>query len=106
MSKIKLGMVGGGKGSFIGEVHRMAARLDDRYELIAGALSADVKTAKESALNLNLDKNRTYSSYETMAEVESSLESGIDAVAIVTPNHLHAKIAEIFLSKGIHVICV
>ena len=105
MSKIKLGMVGGGKGSFIGEVHRMAARLDDRYELIAGALSADAKTSKESALNLNLDKNRTYSSYETMAEVESSLESGIDAVAIVTPNHLHAKIAEIFLSKGIHVIC-
>ena len=105
MSKIKLGMVGGGKGSFIGEVHRMAARLDDRYELIAGALSADAKTAKESALNLNLDRNRTYSSYETMAEVESSLESRIDAVAIVTPNHLHAKIAEIFLSKGIHVIC-
>ena len=98
MSKIKLGMVGGGKGSFIGEVHRMAARLDDRYELIAGALSADAKTAEESALSLNLDKSRSYSSYETMAEVESTLESGIDVVAIVTPNHLHAKIAEIFLS--------
>ena len=105
MSKIKLGMVGGGKGSFIGEVHRMAARLDDRYELIAGALSADAKIAEESALSINLDKSRSYSSYETMAEVESSLESGIDVVAIVTPNHLHAKIAEIFLSKGIHVIC-
>ena len=105
MSKIKLGMVGGGKGSFIGEVHRMAARLDDRYELIAGALSADSKTAEESALSLNLEGNRSYSSYETMAEVESSIESGIDAVAIVTPNHLHAKIAAIFLSKGIHVIC-
>ena len=55
MSKIKLGMVGGGKGSFIGEVHRMAARLDDRYELLAGALSSDANTAKESALSLNLD---------------------------------------------------
>ena len=105
MSKIKLGMVGGGKGSFIGEVHRMAARLDDRYELIAGALSADAKIAEESALSINLDKSRSYSSYETMAEVESSLESGIDVVAIVSPNHLHATIAEIFLSKGIHVIC-
>ena len=73
MSKIKLGMVGGGKGSFIGEIHRMAARLDDRYELVAGALSSDAKTAEESALSLNLNKNRSYSSYETMAEVELSL---------------------------------
>ena len=92
MSKIKLGMVGGGKGSFIGEVHRMAARLDDRYELLAGALSSDANTAKESALSLNLDKKRSYSSFDTMAEVEASLEDGIEAVAIVTPNHLHAQV--------------
>ena len=105
MSKIKLGMVGGGKGSFIGEVHRMAARLDDRYELLAGALSSDVNTAKESALSLNLDKKRSYSSFDTMAEVEAALEDGIEAVAIVTPNHLHAKVAEAFLNNGIHVIC-
>ena len=105
MSKIKLGMVGGGKGSFIGEVHRMAARLDDRYELLAGALSSDANTAKESALSLNLDKKRSYSSFETMAEVEASLEDGIEAVAVVTPNHLHAQVAEAFLNNGIHVIC-
>ncbi len=105
MSKIKLGMVGGGKGSFIGEVHRMAARLDDRYELLAGALSSDVNTAKESALSLNLDKKRSYSSFDTMAEVEAALEDGIEAVAIVTPNHLHAQVAEAFLNNGIHVIC-
>ena len=105
MSKIKLGMVGGGKGSFIGEVHRMAARLDDRYELLAGALSSDANTAKESALSLNLDKKRSYSSFDTMAEVEASLEDGIEAVAIVTPNHLHAQVAEAFLNNGIHVIC-
>ena len=105
MSKIKLGMVGGGKGSFIGEVHRMAARLDDRYELLAGALSSDANTAKESALSLNLDKKRSYSSFDTMAEVEASLEDGIEAVAVVTPNHLHAQVAEAFLNNGIHVIC-
>ena len=105
MSKIKLGMVGGGKGSFIGEVHRMAARLDDRYELLAGALSSDANTAKESALSLNLDKKRSYCSFDTMAEVEASLEDGIEAVAIVTPNHLHAQVAEAFLNNGIHVIC-
>ena len=105
MSKIKLGMVGGGKGSFIGEVHRMAARLDDRYELLAGALSSDANTAKESALSLNLDKKRSYSSFDTMAEVEAALEDGIEAVAIVTPNHLHAQVAEAFLNNGIHVIC-
>ena len=105
MSKIKLGMVGGGKGSFIGEVHRMAARLDDRYELLAGALSSDANTAKESALSLNLDKKRSYFSFDTMAEVEASLEDGIEAVAVVTPNHLHAQVAEAFLNNGIHVIC-
>jgi len=98
-------MVGGGKGSFIGEVHRIAARLDDRYELLAGALSADAKTAQASAHNLNLDKKRSYSSFETMAKVESALEDGIEAVAIVTPNHLHAQVAETFLSNGIHIIC-
>ena len=105
MSRIKLGMVGGGKGSFIGEVHRIAARLDDRYELLAGALSADAKTAKESADSINLDERRSYSSFETMAKVESSLEDGIEAVAIVTPNHLHAQVAETFLKNGIHIIC-
>ena len=105
MSRIRLGMVGGGKGSFIGEVHRIAARLDDRYELLAGALSADAKTAQASAHNLNLDKKRSYSSFETMAKVESALEDGIEVVAIVTPNHLHAQVAETFLSNGIHIIC-
>ena len=105
MGRIKLGMVGGGKGSFIGEVHRMAARLDGRYELLAGAFSADAKRAKESALDLGVTETRSYSSYEIMAEMESALPDGIEAVAIVTPNHLHATVAEAFLKKGIHVIC-
>ena len=105
MGRIKLGMVGGGKGSFIGEVHRMAARLDGRYELLAGAFSADAKRAKESALDLGVTETRSYSSYEIMAEMESALPDGIEAVAIATPNHLHATVAEAFLKKGIHVIC-
>ena len=99
MGRIKLGMVGGGKGSFIGEVHRMAARLDGRYELLAGAFSADAKRAKESALDLGVTETRSYSSYEIMAEMESALPDGIEAVAIATPNHLHATVAEAFLKK-------
>ena len=105
MNKIKLGMVGGGKDAFIGDVHRMAARLDGRYELIAGALSSDANRAAESAAELGVDGKRSYSSYHEMARKEGKLKSGIDAVTIVTPNHLHADVAKEFLKAGIHVIC-
>ena len=105
MNKIKLGMVGGGKGAFIGDVHRMAARLDGRYELIAGSLSSDANRAAESAAELGVDANRSYNSYHEMARKEGKLKSGIDAVTIVTPNHLHADVAKEFLKEGIHVIC-
>ena len=105
MNKIKLGMVGGGKGAFIGDVHRMAARLDGRYELIAGALSSDANRAAESAAELGVDGKRSYNSYHEMARKEGKLKSGIDAVTIVTPNHLHADVAKEFLKAGIHVIC-
>ena len=105
MSQIKLGMVGGGQGAFIGSVHRIAARLDGHYKLVAGALSSNPETSKVSALELDIKQDRSYSTFKEMAEKESSLEDGIDAVAIVTPNHLHFPIAECFLSKGIHVIC-
>jgi len=105
MNKIKLGMVGGGKGAFIGDVHRMAARLDGRYELIAGSLSSDANRAAESAAELGVDAKRSYNSYHEMARKEGKLKSGIDAVTIVTPNHLHADVAKEFLKEGIHVIC-
>ena len=105
MSQIKLGMVGGGQGAFIGSVHRIAARLDGHYKLVAGALSSNPETSKASALELDIKHDRSYSTFQEMAEKESSLEGGIEAVAIVTPNHLHFPIAECFLSKGIHVIC-
>jgi len=103
--RIRLGMVGGGQGAFIGAVHRLAARMDDHYELVAGALSSDPARAAASAQDIGLSPDRSYSSYEEMAKVEASLPDGIEAVAIVTPNHMHAPVAKAFLKAGIHVIC-
>ncbi|MDP6414363.1 MAG: Gfo/Idh/MocA family oxidoreductase, partial [Gammaproteobacteria bacterium] len=104
-AKIRLGMVGGGQGAFIGEVHRIAARLDNRFELVAGALSSDPQRATDSAAELGIDPKRSYNSFEEMASREGKLKSGIEAVAIVTPNHLHCAAAKAFLNAGIHVIC-
>jgi predicted dehydrogenase len=103
--RIRLGMVGGGQGAFIGGVHRMAARLDDRYELVAGALSSDAARATASAAELHIAAERSYADYRDMARKEAAREDGIDAVAIVTPNHLHGRIATAFLDAGIDVIC-
>jgi predicted dehydrogenase len=103
--RIRLGMVGGGQGAFIGGVHRMAARIDDRYELVAGALSSDAARAAASAAELHLAPQRSYADYAEMARREAAREDGIDVVAIVTPNHLHGRIASAFLDAGIDVIC-
>lgn len=103
--RIRLGMVGGGEGAFIGAVHRIAARLDDHYELVAGALSADPARAARSAASLGLDPSRSYGDFAAMATAEADRPDGIEAVAIVTPNHLHAPAAHAFLDAGIHVIC-
>lgn len=103
--RLRLGMVGGGHGAFIGAVHRLAARLDDHYELVAGALSSDPDRAVASAAALRLDVARSYIDYREMARTEAARPDGIDVVAIVTPNHLHAPVATAFLEAGIHVIC-
>jgi len=103
--KIRLGMVGGGIGAFIGDVHRMAARLDDRYELVAGAFSSDPARTKESAAEFGVAEDRAYEDFTTMAREERARADGIEAVAIVTPNHLHHAPARAFLDAGIHVIC-
>jgi len=107
--RIRLGMVGGGQGAFIGGVHRMAARIDDRYELVAGALSSDPTRANASAAELHIAAERSYADYREMAKAEAARnerdQSGIDVVAIVTPNHLHGRIASAFLDAGIDVIC-
>jgi len=103
--RLRLGMVGGGQGAFIGGVHRIAARIDDRYELVAGALSSDPERAKASAAELRIAPDRAYSNFEEMAKAEAAREDGIDVCAIVTPNHVHAAAAKAMLAAGIHVIC-
>jgi predicted dehydrogenase len=105
ISRIRLGMVGGGIGAFIGGVHRMAARLDNRFELVAGALSSSPDKAVASGHELGLSPDRVYSSYKDMAIREARLKNGIEAVAIVTPNNVHYEAAREFLKRGIHVIC-
>jgi predicted dehydrogenase len=103
--RIRLGMVGGGEGAFIGAVHRYAARLDDRFELVAGALSSRADASQRSGRALGLDPGRIYDDYTAMARAESARPDGIEAVSIVTPNHVHAPVARAFLEAGIHVIC-
>ncbi len=102
---IRLGMVGGGQGAFIGGVPRIAARIDGEFTLVAGALSSDPERAKASAAELGLDPERSYGSFEEMAKTEAKRVDGIEAVAIVTPNHMHWPAAKVFLEAGIHVIC-
>ena len=87
--RLRYGMVGGGRDAFIGAVHRMAARLDDRCELVAGALSADPEKARLSGLDLGLDPARIYADFGEMARAEKARADGIEAAVIVTPNHLH-----------------
>ncbi|HLH51157.1 MAG TPA: Gfo/Idh/MocA family oxidoreductase, partial [Roseiarcus sp.] len=103
--KLRIGMVGGGRAAFIGAVHRMAARLDDLIVLTAGALSADPENARLSGADLGLDPDRVYADYREMAAREAARPDGIEAVVIVTPNHLHHPVAKAFLEAGIDVIC-
>ncbi len=103
MERIKLGMVGGGNDAFIGAVHRIAARIDDKYELVAGALSSTPEKSVASGEALGL--KRVYEDFKKMASREARRKDGIEAVAIVTPNHVHYKAAREFLKRGIHVIC-
>ena len=105
-ARIRLGMVGGGEGAFIGAVHRIAARIDDHYELVAGALVVRRrKRRKRSGQALGLAPERIYGDFENMAKAEAKRPDGIEAVAIVTPNDMHAPAAKAFLKAGIHVIC-
>jgi predicted dehydrogenase len=103
--RIRLGMVGGGQGAFIGAVHRLAARMDDQYMLVAGALSSDEARARVSGEELGLAPDRIYSDFREMAKREAKRNDGIEAVSIVTPNHLHFPVSKAFMEAGIHVIC-
>ena len=103
--RLRLGMVGGGPGGFIGAVHRIAARIDDRYDLVAAALSSNPDRARQAAIDLHIAPDRAYGSFAEMAAAESKRPDRIDVVAIVTPNHLHFAPAKAFLEAGFHVIC-
>ena len=103
--RIRLGMVGGGRGAFIGAVHRIASRIDDQYELVAGCFSSDAERSAASGADLGVAAGRSYASFAEMAVKEARRKDGIEAVAIVTPNHMHAPVALQFLKRGIHVIC-
>lgn len=103
--RLRLGMVGGGEGAFIGAVHRMAARLDDRWTLVAGAFSADSARSRAFGRALGLAEDRCYGDWRTMAAAEAGRADRIDAVAIVTPNDQHHGPARAFLDAGVAVIC-
>jgi predicted dehydrogenase len=103
--RLRVGMVGGGRDAFIGAVHRMAMRLDDVFELVAGALSSNADNARASAADLRIAPDRAYADYQEMARLEGARPDGIEAIVIVTPNHLHYPVAKAFLEAGIDVIC-
>ncbi|MGB0776375.1 MAG: Gfo/Idh/MocA family protein, partial [Akkermansiaceae bacterium] len=103
--KLRMGMVGGGRGAFIGAVHRMAANLDGKIELVAGAFSSNPEKSKLSGEDFFLDPSRVYASYAEMAEKEAAREDGIDFVSIVVRNDMHAEVAKVFLETGINVVC-
>jgi predicted dehydrogenase len=105
--KLRMGMVGGGRGAFIGSVHRMAANLDGKIELVAGCFSSDPEKSRLSGEDFFLSPERVYGNYEEMADNESAMPPGerIDFVSIVARNDLHYKVAKKFLESGIHVIC-
>jgi len=101
--RLRAGIVGGGRGAFIGAVHRIAAQIDGEAELVAGALSSDPVNARSSAQAWYLA--RSYDSYAQMAREEAARADGIDFVIVATPNSLHFAVAKAFLESGIHVVC-
>ena len=103
--RLRLGMVGGGPGSLIGPVHRLAARIDDRYEFVAGALSSNPERARQGGREAHLAPDRSYETWQAMVEGERNRPDRIDVVAIVTPNNVHYGPAKAFMEAGFDVIC-
>lgn len=104
--KLRLGMIGGGPDAFIGAVHRIAARIDDCYELVCGAFSSSAEKSAQTGAMLGLSPERAYPSYQTLIETEKNLpeEVRVEVISIVTPNHLHFEPAKLALENGFHVI--
>src|SRR5690348_13876465 len=103
--KVRFGVVGGGPGSNIGEAHRYAARLDNRYELVSGVFASDAERSRNFAATLDIVPERRYASWQEMATQEARRADGIEVVSVMTPNNSHYAIAKAFLEQGIHVIC-
>ena len=106
MRKLRMGMIGGGTGAFIGAIHRIAAAMDGEIELVCGAFSSDPEKSKATGKELNLDAARVYDTYDEMIHIEKGLPESIrmDFVSIVTPNHLHFNPAKLALENGFHVV--
>src|SRR5436190_493487 len=104
--KLRMGMIGGGPGAFIGAIHRMAAQMDGEIELVCGAFSSDPERSKQAGLDLHLPPERVYGSYREMIRREAELPASerMDLVSIVTPNHLHFEPAKLALEQGFHVV--
>ncbi len=107
VGRLRIGMVGGGPGAFIGGVHRICLAMDGQFQLVAGAFSSDAAKSREKAQELGIDPKRAYATYQEMIEGEAKLpqDQRIHAVSIVTPNHVHHGPAKLALEKGFHVIC-
>ena len=103
--RIRLGLIGGGPGSIIGETHRIAARLDGQYDIVAAALSSNPERARQAARDLGIGAERAYASWQQMLEAEAARPDRIDAVAVMTPNDSHHPICMLALERGFHVIC-
>src|ERR1700712_4016857 len=106
MRKLRMGMIGGGPGAFIGAIHRAAAAMDGLTELVCGAFSSNEAKSKQAGEELNLDASRVYGSFEEMIRKEKELPADVrmDFVSIVTPNHLHFAPAKLALENGFHVV--
>ena len=104
MNKLRLGIIGGGPGSWIGNVHRIAARFDNQYEIVAGVFSRDVKISKKFGSKLGLKKERCYKNYKELYIKEKDRIDGINVIAVMTPPSSHQEIVEHFIKNKIHVI--
>ena len=104
MKRLKLGIIGGGPGSWIGHVHRIASRFDDKYEIVAGVFSRNYKINQSFGTSIGIKKNRCYKNYKDLCYSEKKINNGIDVVAIMTPPGSHQEIAELFINNNIHVI--
>ena len=103
--RLRLGVIGGGPGSFIGAMHRQSARLDDRYEIVTGILTSDPERSKQAGKELGFASDRLYANVTEMLDAEAGRKDGIDAVAIMTPNDSHYDYSMAALERGIDVIC-